>query len=304
MDRESRRKGTWSTEGGGAEFRGASDSVIKSHRPNIGLDPGRRSNWPVVLAVTVLGLGGIVGAGYYFWDQIVGAFESEDEIAGTSETGEPGPETTTQSSDEESGESGPSGPTAASGATGSETSGAEAPAGEATSAGQTDTGAPPHAWPPPGDQRFPSEGDAGSTASTGAPAASGTTAASGTPAAAGTPAASGSSTTGTQPGATSTVNLVELSITGISQSRAEANLGDLTEMVRECLSSESGPVSGELSIRMTIKWNGRSSGVNVGGEGLASSLKGCVRQKLPKARYPQPRPGKDGVIRATLKIGP
>lgn len=62
MDRESRRKGTWSTEGGDRpDFQGASESVIEGHRPNIGLDPGRRSNWPLVLAGAVLLFGGLGG---------------------------------------------------------------------------------------------------------------------------------------------------------------------------------------------------------------------------------------------------
>jgi hypothetical protein len=100
------------------------------------------------------------------------------------------------------------------------------------------------------------------------------------------------------------VSLVELKVSGISKSRTESNLGDLAELVRVCLPSDGAPVSGELSIRMTIKWNGRSSGVTVTGDGLPSTLKTCVRQKLPRARYPQPRPGKDGVIRARLRIGP
>jgi hypothetical protein len=104
-----------------------------------------------------------------------------------------------------------------------------------------------------------------------------------------------------------TVTLVELKISGISKSAAEKNLGSLSDITSKCirdvLGSEASKVAGDLSLRFTVKWNGRSSGTRVSGDAIPSAVRTCVRSKIPRARYPQPRPGKDGVVRATLRIG-
>ena len=158
MDRESRRKGTWSTEAGGRpDFQGASESVIEGHRPNIGLDPGRKSNWPLVLVGSILLFGGLGGGAWYFRADIADAFSKEENS--TTETGAPEDDGTSSAGDGDP-PTGALAPTAATGAlagTGTvetgvetETGGtAQAPTGVSGASGAPQPRACGEARPPP-----------------------------------------------------------------------------------------------------------------------------------------------------------
>ncbi len=288
---EKRRKlGTWSTETGGTPFEGASDSMIDKHRPGLALDPGRRSRtWIWVLIVFVLL---IVGGGVTAWlwgDDIAAWFTS----SGESDTDAEPADTEAAPSDENgeetgaaaTGATGPSGGTGATGAATGATTGSAtgtAPTGAASTGGD----APPHAWP------LPATGGETPTPATGTP-----TPATGTP----TPATG----TPTPTAGRSEVSWASLSTSSVSKSRVQTLYAGLPDAAKACISSlglSGQSFSGSVDFTVGVKWNGSLQSLRISSTGVPEAMEGCIKDAIPRSRYPKPPPGKDGTVRASLAV--
>lgn len=301
-DERRRKKGTWTTEASGPGFEGASDSLIDRHRPNLALDPGRRSGWKWVALVFVVLVAGASVALWYWGDEVAAWL---DDPGGTT-TGDTDGEATSDTGATGDGETTSSGGTDAPGDVDT-----TPPTGAATGAVAGDTGdRPAHPWPVAtgsgADPIAPSGGD--TTATTGS-----TSAATSGAGSSGDPSAATGGSTGAQAGtgnskAGSTVvnaSLADLSVSRVSKTRVQSLLENIPDAAKACvenLDTTGVPFEATISISFGVKWNGRVQGLRVDGEGTPKGVDACVRDAVPKARYPQPPPGKDGRVRATVKI--
>jgi hypothetical protein len=279
-------KRTWTTEGRG--FEGASDSIIETHRPNLALDPGRRSGAGVVLLVFILVVGGLGFAAWWFRAELSGFLDGD----GGDTEGAPESESEDAPGDGDE--------------TGDEGSASTPPPDLPAAAPPPPPQPKPSPWggTPSGDPVADTPPTTGTTGTTGTPGTTGTTGATGPSAPAPEPTQNppGPTEPPSTPATSVEVTRTSARITGSSSSRTLSVIDQLMPKLQGCADANRPSSTVALETRFTIKWNGGAKGVRVtGGE---TALMSCFRSTLARARYPQPPPGKDGVVRIGFSVSP
>ena len=89
----------------------------------------------------------------------------------------------------------------------------------------------------------------------------------------------------------------------VSESTVTARLAPVDEALAACWAKAAAAHGrpANLSLRFTIKWNGRAQGVLVGGD-APDAVERCVEEAVPTSGWPQPRDGGEASVSRQWKL--